>query len=186
MISKWTVNNLARAVMVAGYPMRIDIPDTEEIPNNKDYERCAKLATYPANSGHCNFLKGINVFLDVNASCQWWAQAGRYRDFTIVSSQSKMHRALQMDMGKQLPCADPYIVARIRTLQTDCIEGRLNFNLFLENLPIGFMLKAGVTTNYMQLKTMYNQRKNHALPEWKTFIKWVEELPYSNWITGEE
>ena len=33
--------------------------------------------------------------------------------------------------------------------------------------PIGMLLTAGMTTNYLQLKTIYAQRKNHRLPEWR-------------------
>ena len=39
-----------------------------------------------------------------------------------------------------------------------------------------------MTTNYRQLKTIYRQRKNHALPEWKAFCKWIETLPWSELI----
>ena len=52
--------------------------------------------------------------------------------------------------------------------------------------PAGFMLTAGITTNYRQLKTIYSQRKNHRLPEWRAFCKWIETLPYSHLITGGE
>ena len=51
--------------------------------------------------------------------------------------------------------------------------------------PAGFRLTAGMTTNYRQLKTIYAQRKNHRLPEWRTFCKWIETLPMSELITGE-
>ena len=44
--------------------------------------------------------------------------------------------------------------------------------------PCGFRLVAGMTTNYRQLKTIYSQRKNHRLPEWTAFCKWIETLPY--------
>lgn len=52
--------------------------------------------------------------------------------------------------------------------------------------PCGFKLTAGMTTNYRQLKTIYSQRKNHRLPEWREFCKWIETLPHSEWITGKE
>ena len=59
-----------------------------------------------------------------------------------------------------------------------CIRDRLYSN------PCGFILTARITTNYLQLKTIYAQRKNHTLPEWRLFCKWIEQLPYSNLITG--
>ena len=43
-----------------------------------------------------------------------------------------------------------------------------------------------VVTNYQQLKTIYAQRLNHRLPEWRAFCQQLEELPHSEWITGEK
>lgn len=38
---------------------------------------------------------------------------------------------------------------------------------------------------YLQLKTMYLQRKNHPLEEWSNdFVRWVEGLPYFKELTG--
>jgi hypothetical protein len=34
-----------------------------------------------------------------------------------------------------------------------------------------------MTTNYRQLKTIYHQRKNHRLPEWREFCEWILTLP---------
>lgn len=49
--------------------------------------------------------------------------------------------------------------------------------------PSGFILGARLVTNYRQLKTIYAQRKNHRLPEWREFCSWIETLPHSDWIT---
>ena len=53
-----------------------------------------------------------------------------------------------------------------------------NYLTVLYNNPSGFKLTARMTTNYRQLKTIYYQRRNHRLPEWRTFCSWIEELPY--------
>ena len=47
----------------------------------------------------------------------------------------------------------------------------------LYNVPTGFGLTARLTTNYRQLKTIYHQRKNHKLPEWRRFCGEIEKLP---------
>mgnify|MGYP002519675587 CR=1 FL=1 len=49
--------------------------------------------------------------------------------------------------------------------------------------PAGFKLTARMTTNYRQLKTIYAQRKNHRLPEWRAFCEWIETLPNADFIT---
>ena len=37
---------------------------------------------------------------------------------------------------------------------------------------------------YEVLANIYKSRKNHKLDEWREFCKWIEELPYSELITG--
>ena len=44
--------------------------------------------------------------------------------------------------------------------------------------PCGMFLTARMTTNYQQLKTIYQQRRYHRLPEWQWFCDWCETLPY--------
>ena len=44
--------------------------------------------------------------------------------------------------------------------------------------PCGFKLTARMTTNYRCLRNIYIQRKDHRLPEWRAFCKWIETLPY--------
>ena len=59
-----------------------------------------------------------------------------------------------------------------------------NYLDVLYNVPVGLKLTAGMNTNYLQLKTIYKQRRNHRLPEWQEFCDWLETLPFSEWITG--
>ena len=56
----------------------------------------------------------------------------------------------------------------------------------LYNVPVGFRLTARMTTNYRQLKTIYQQRRTHRLPEWQYFCEWIERLPHSELITGKD
>ncbi len=53
------------------------------------------------------------------------------------------------------------------------------------NLPSGFEMWMTVRSNYLQLKTMYLQRKNHKLREdWKNFCDWILTLPMFVELTG--
>jgi hypothetical protein len=45
--------------------------------------------------------------------------------------------------------------------------------------PAGFILTARMTTNYRCLRNIYIQRKDHRLPEWREFCKWIETLPFA-------
>lgn len=53
-------------------------------------------------------------------------------------------------------------------------------------LPQGYLQTSNVMLNYEVLANIYRQRKNHKLDEWREVCKWIESLPYSELITGEE
>lgn len=54
------------------------------------------------------------------------------------------------------------------------------FMFIISNCPQGIELFMRCSTNYMQLRNIYHQRKNHKLKEdWQDgFCKFIEELPY--------
>lgn len=56
----------------------------------------------------------------------------------------------------------------------------------IQLLPSSYNQKRTVMLNYEVLANMYHSRKNHKLDEWREFCKWIESLPYSELITGEE
>jgi hypothetical protein len=100
-----------------------------------------------------------------------------------------MHRITRLDPLMQ--CNEYVDVGTINVLQRKVEAYNAdptpeNYLRVLYNVPVGFRLTARMTTNYRQLKTIYSQRKNHRLPEWREFCKWVEGLPHSEFITGKE
>ena len=56
----------------------------------------------------------------------------------------------------------------------------------IQLLPSSYNQTRNVMLNYEVLANMYKSRKNHKLDEWCEFCKWIEDLPYSDLITGEE
>lgn len=54
----------------------------------------------------------------------------------------------------------------------------------IQLLPSSYNQKRTVMLNYEVLANMYKSRRNHKLDEWREFCKWVEDLPYSELITG--
>ena len=132
-------------------------------------------------SGHDNFLNGVVVQFDLTCSIKLWTQIQRYHFLDFVSSQSTMHRITELDPRKQ---CNEYVDERAIALVEEKIAiynadpTPENYLRLLYNIPTGFQLTARMTTNYRQLKTIYYQRRNHRLPEWKEFCKWVETLPY--------
>lgn len=56
----------------------------------------------------------------------------------------------------------------------------------IQLLPSSYNQKRSVMLNYEVLANMYKSRKNHKLDEWRDFCRWMEDLPFSYLITGEE
>lgn len=57
----------------------------------------------------------------------------------------------------------------------------------IQLLPSSYNQKHTVMLNYEVLANIYKSRKNHKLDEWSIgFMEWIESLPYSELITGEE
>lgn len=56
----------------------------------------------------------------------------------------------------------------------------------IQLLPSSYNQKRTVMLNYEVLANIYASRKNHKLDEWYTFCHWIDELPYSELITGYE
>ena len=56
----------------------------------------------------------------------------------------------------------------------------------IQLLPSSYNQKRTIMLSYEVLANIYKSRKNHKLDEWRDFCKWIESLPYSELITGEE
>ena len=55
----------------------------------------------------------------------------------------------------------------------------------IQLLPTSYNQKRTVMLNYEVLHNIYESRRHHKLDEWHTLCDWIEELPYSEIITGE-
>lgn len=182
-IENTQVYGLDRAIKASGNPMRTRF--NRDIVSDKDILRAEKLGNARPGSGHDNFLKGILVQMDVTAPLFWWKQAQRYHWFDFVSSQSTMHCLLKFNVKTQcVDETDPRVLEVLDSLIKEynempemSEEKKKLWRIIVASLPCGFCLGATMTTNYQQLKTMYNQRKTHKLVEWQEFCRWCETLP---------
>ena len=182
-ISNIKVYGLQDSIKKSKYPMSVDINSL----NSEITKTVTKLATSKKGEGHDNWLNGVLVQFDLTFSIKAWVEAERYHFFDFVSSQSTMHRISKMDIREQ---CNEYVsevtIKHLEELKQQYIDEPTdkNYLKLLYNTPTGFQLTAGMTTNYRQLKTIYSQRKTHRLPEWREFCKQLEELPCSEFITG--
>lgn len=186
-ISNWKVYDLEESINACRYSMMEEIP--EQIDFDKSLERAKKLAKCPTNSGECNFLCGIRVAFDIKYPQYISPELQRYNFLSIVTSQSKMHKLTKFNEKH----FNKYVFPEVITMVKNCI---CEYNMavkysskddiyeawmrLLSNCPLGLELTMRCTTNYLQLRTIYHQRKNHKLKEdWGAFCEWLKSLPYS-------
>ena len=188
------VYDLDESCIACRYPMKVGELKNEGIIS---YQTANRLGKTPIGCGEDNFLNGIRVAFDLTLSNKAWVEMERYHFMDFVSSQSTMHRILEFNLDTQ---CNRYVDTVVKDMLKDKIaeyhrlqnlppaeneetakrRADIMAELYLKilyNIPSGFRLTARMTTNYRQLKTIYYQRKNHRLPEWREFCKWIETLP---------
>ena len=194
-IENWEVYGLNKSVIASGNAMRTEMDDNTLDASGKDLKRAYKLGGTGLGEGHDNFLNGIVVQFDLYAPLYMWKQIQRYHWMDFISSQSTMHRLTKFKVKECcVEDTDEIILSRYQKLldeynnfdeeYKDLLDKQAiqalkvkGWRTLVASLPCGFVLGATMTTNYRQLKTIYNQRKNHKLKEWHEFCKWIEELP---------
>lgn len=62
------------------------------------------------------------------------------------------------------------------------IDKTILYEYIMNNLPSGYRKTMRVTTNYLQLKSIYHQRKGHKLLEWEDFCDRIENLPLFSYL----
>lgn len=191
------VYELGSSILASGLPMTADTAYTDDWVSKAEaldtiaslgigayqYEphlkRAIKLAQNADGSGHKNFMLGIRVATNVTATNAWWMQFERYHFADIVSSQSKMH-CLRKLVDNEASSFHHKVasdeIARLKELMSSGADDET----LTYNCPIGLELTARITTNYLQLRTIYKQRINHKLAEWREFCAWIETLPLAD------
>lgn len=184
---------LDESIVASWYPMlkeyTADIQDQiwDELKFPKHVRRADILAKEP-RPAHANFLKWIIAQFDLTFSNKAWVELERYHFLDFVSSMSTMHRLTQMDLEKAMnEYVTPEMIAELQKLQQAYLENPTKENKLklLYNCPAWLELTARLTTNYMELRNCYHQRKNHQLPDRETFCDRCETLPHSERITWD-
>ena len=208
-VSNVRVYDLPESMVASGYPMRTDTEQRPINDKDMTRCQNLVSATKSGNMAHAQFLTGIRVNFDLTFSNKAWVEAERYRFLEFVSSQSTMHCITKFDLNEQYnEYVDPRIIEimrekvdiynkllsiidRIKHYETENKNEKIKMLEQLEGIrkekyleilysnPAGFLLTARLTTNYRCLRNIYIQRKNHRLPEWREFCKWIETLPYA-------
>lgn len=183
-ISNVRVYDLKESVIACRNAMRLDPPQYTDEEFNASIQRAVQLAKCGGGSGHSNFRKGIRVSFDIKYPNYISPELQRYGFVDIVSSSSKMHKLIKMNMDV---CFNKYVTEsskkQMKKLVNEynempCYE---RFMKVVSNCPLGIELFMRCSTNYEQLATIYRQRKSHKLKEdWGEFCRFIEDLPYAN------
>lgn len=211
-ITNVKVYDLKESVIASRNAMRLTPPEYTEEEFEKSLPRAIKLANTPMGSAHGNFLCGIRVAFDIKYPSYFTPELQRYHFNDIVSSSSKMHRLVQMDLEM---CCNKYVSqksieemsnhiwwyndiknANPEGFEYSCVlrdgtkletkdKNKALYWAFMKcvsNCPMGIELFMRCTTNYLQLKTIYHQRKHHKLREdWQDAFcsNFILNLPYA-------
>ena len=143
-----------------------------------------------AGSSDRKFLRMIHVQVDVLAPLYWWKEADTYKVGTTTNSCSTMHTLHKRELtledfshehitGDGLSALESTIgqinFARIAFLET---KDTSYWQEMIQLLPSSFDQMRTWDLDYETLLSIYFQRRNHKLEEWKQFCKWIEKLPY--------
>lgn len=168
-----------------------------------------------AGTDHRKFMRMIDVYLDVTAPLYWWKEFDTYKVGTVANSCSTMHKIHANEFAEDdFSCEhlmqsifDPDSTERSVTcpisptpyenLQNtiQCLnkcrelylktKEKIYWWQMIQLLPSSYNQKRTIMVNYEVLANIYHSRKNHKLDEWHIFCDWIEDLPYSELITGE-
>lgn len=170
-----------------------------------DYALMKKLSK--AGTDHRKFMRMITVYLDITAPLYWWKEFDTYKVGTVANSCSTMHMIhakeftiedfscehLKDSCGESHDCFSPLdilydVIIMLNICREDYLKSKSkdDWDQMIQLLPSSYNQKRTVMLNYEVLANIYESRKNHKLDEWHTFCHWIDELPYSELITGYE
>ena len=166
-----------------------------------------------AGTDYRKFMRMITVYVDITAPLYWWKEFDTYKVGTVANSCSTMHKIAEKEFtledfshehlmafwDQDIPyhSNETSIYDFEQTLRVLVETLNAARRLYLETnekqywwqmiqlLPSSYNQKRTVMLNYEVLANIHKSRRNHKLDEWHTFCNWIEELPYSELITGE-
>ena len=158
-----------------------------------DYDLMKRLRN--AGTDHRKFMRMIVVYADVTAPLFWWSEYDTYKVGTVANSCSKMHKIhskpielsdFSMDNGLDELQGYTFTVSLCEILRKKYVEtnDKKYWRALIQLLPESYNQKRTIMLNYEVLANIYKSRKGHKLDEWNKFCDWIEELPYSELITG--
>lgn len=156
-----------------------------------------------AGTEHRKYMRMMPVYVRITAPLYWWKEFDTYKVGTVANSCSTMHKIqakeftledfsiehLNNDRSAELSNVEwlEHLIHhlnkdRLRFIET---KDKQYWWQMIQLLPSSYNQTRNVFLNYEVLANIYKSRKNHKLDEWREFCKWIESLPYSELIMGE-
>ena len=155
-----------------------------------------------AGTDHRKFMRMLPVYVRITAPLYWWKEFDTYKVGTVANSCSTMHKIAEkeftLDDFSYEHLMGGYL-EQMRRIIDDLNNARKYFTVgdqffspgnkrdwwqMIQLLPSSYNQTRNVMMNYEVLANIYKSRKDHKLDEWRNFCKWIEDLPYSELITG--
>lgn len=167
-----------------------------------------------AGTDHRKFMRMITVYVDVTAPLYWWKEFDTYKVGTVANSCSTMHKIHAKeftleDFSYEHMLSDDYpdefdfeimgpddvwssknildlTIIALNTYRKKYLEtkDKKYWWQMIQLLPSSYNQRRTVMLNYEVLANIYKSRRHHKLDEWHLFCDWIENLPYSELITG--
>lgn len=152
-----------------------------------------------AGTDHRKFMRMMPVYVRITAPLYWWKEFDTYKVGTVVNSCSTMHKIQEKEFRlSDFSCEHLSVVSLdylrstiehlnfIREIYNEDKSNKGAWWQMIQLLPSSYNQTRNVMLNYEVLANIYKSRKNHKLDEWREFCIWIEVLPYSELITGED
>ena len=150
-----------------------------------------------AGTDHRKFMRMMPVYVRITAPLYWWKEFDTYKVGAVANSCSTMHKIAEKEFTlEDFSCEHLSVVSLdylrnsiehlnfIRDVYNDDKSNKGAWWQMIQLLPSSYNQTRNVMMNYEVLANIYKSRKDHKLDEWRNFCKWIEELPYSELITG--
>lgn len=152
------------------------------------------------------FRRMITIYTDITAPLYWWKEFDTYKVGTVANSCSTMHKINAKEftlddfswehlINEKAALDDEvdslgtlkYVIRQLNRWQEKYLKtkDKKYWWQVIQLLPTSYNQKRTVMMNYEVLANIYKHRLNHKLDEWRAMCQWIEDLPYSQIITGD-
>ena len=163
-----------------------------------------------AGTDHRKFMRMITVYVDITGPLYWWKEMDTYQVGVVKNSCSTMHKIAEKkftledfscehlerlpgyigkyDSPYNYPSVMDHVITALNEARKMYLETK-DKNYWwqmIQLLPSSYNQRRTVMLNYEVLANIYKSRRGHKLDEWNQMCDWIEELPYSELITGND